>query len=86
MTKRASIIPPADRIGLSRTEAANYIGVSSSLFDEMVHDGRMPPPKRINGRTVWDRRRVEAAFSALPGDESFAQNEIEHDPYADVAL
>jgi excisionase family DNA binding protein len=37
--------------GMSRTEAAAYIGVSPSLFDEMVKDGRMPGPKL--GRTVW---------------------------------
>jgi predicted DNA-binding transcriptional regulator AlpA len=86
MTKRVAIIPPADRLGLSRTESADYIGVSPSLFDEMVKDGRMPMPKRINGRTVWDRRRLESAFSALPGDETCAQTELECDPYADVAL
>jgi predicted DNA-binding transcriptional regulator AlpA len=56
-------LPPR---GLSRTEAAAYIGVSTSLFDEMVKDGRMPPPKRINSRTVWDRHSIDAAFEALP--------------------
>ncbi len=30
--------------GLSRVEAAHYIGVSPSLFDAMVKDGRMPQP------------------------------------------
>jgi predicted DNA-binding transcriptional regulator AlpA len=52
--------------GLSRVEAAVYIGVSPSLFDAMVKDGRMPQPKRINSRAVWDRRRVDDAFEALP--------------------
>jgi predicted DNA-binding transcriptional regulator AlpA len=52
--------------GLSRGEAAEYIGVSASLFDQMVKDGRMPEPKRINSRTVWDRRRLDEAFEALP--------------------
>lgn len=56
-------LPPR---GLSRQEAAAYIGVSASLFDEMIKDGRMPPPKRINSRTVWDRRRLDEAFEALP--------------------
>lgn len=32
----------------------------------MVADGRMPRPKRIDGRVVWDRLRVEAAFTDLP--------------------
>ena len=52
--------------GLSRTEAAAYIGVLPTLFDEMVKDGRMPPAKRINARTVWDRRAIDAAFEDLP--------------------
>jgi len=28
----------------------------------------MPPPKRINSRVIWDRRRLDEAFEALPGD------------------
>jgi predicted DNA-binding transcriptional regulator AlpA len=56
--------------GLSRVEAADYVGVSVSLFDEMVKDGRMPQPKRINSRTVWDRRRLDEAFDALPDTDT----------------
>jgi len=52
--------------GLSRVQAARYVGVSPSLFDAMVKDGRMPNPKRINSRTVWDRFRLDEAFEALP--------------------
>ena len=64
---RGRVLPPslAPR-GLSRPEAAAYIGVSGSLFDAMVKDGRMPLPKRINSRTVWDRQRLDEAFEALP--------------------
>jgi predicted DNA-binding transcriptional regulator AlpA len=54
--------------GLDRDEAARYIGVGCTLFDEMVKDGRMPRPKRINSRVVWDRLRLDAAFSDLPED------------------
>jgi len=71
MPKRTELLPPtlAPR-GLSRTEAAAYIGVSASLFDMMVNDGRMPGPKRINARTVWDRKRLDVAFEALPDDNN----------------
>lgn len=71
MPKRTELLPPtlAPR-GLSRTEAAAYIGVSASLFDMMVNDGRMPGPKRINARTVWDRKRLDAAFEALPDNNN----------------
>jgi hypothetical protein len=52
--------------GLSRVESADYVGVSPSLFDAMVRDGRMPGPKVINTRTVWDRFALDRAFEALP--------------------
>ena len=58
-------LPPR---GLSRVQAAEYIGVSTTKFDEMIADGRMPPPKRIDARVVWDREKLDMAFAALPDD------------------
>jgi hypothetical protein len=29
----------------------------------------MPRPKRVDGRVIWDRLRVEAAFRDLPDDK-----------------
>lgn len=55
--------------GLSRVEAASYVGISPSMFDLMVADGRMPAPKRINSRLVWDRQRLDEAFENLPEKE-----------------
>jgi predicted DNA-binding transcriptional regulator AlpA len=55
--------------GLSREQAAAYVGISPSLFDMLVKDGRMPGPKRINARAVWDRLELDAAFAALPGND-----------------
>lgn len=57
-------------LGLRRVEAAAYIGVSPSLFDRMIDDGRMPKPKRYRGRVMWDRRELEKAFAGLPEDET----------------
>ena len=54
------------RRGLSRVEAALYIGISASKFDELVQDGRMPGPKRIDGRKLWDVRQLDLAFDDLP--------------------
>ena len=62
------------RRGLNRTEAAIYVGVSPSKFDEMVKDGRMCSPKRIDGRVVWDIRQVDRAFDELPSDGDEIQN------------
>jgi len=57
---------PVPRRGLSRVESAVYVGVSPSLFDEMVKDGRMPMPRIINVRVVWDLWELDEAFSSLP--------------------
>lgn len=69
MQKAALHMPPtlAPR-GLQREAAAGYVGISSSKFDEMVHDGRMPRPKVIDRRKVWDRNALDRAFEALPDD------------------
>lgn len=60
------------RRGLSREEAAVYVGVSATKFDEMVGDGRMPKAKEIDARRVWDVRALDSAFDALPdvGEEN----------------
>lgn len=55
-------LPPR---GLSRVQSAAYIGVSVTLFDELVRDGRMPQPIRLNSRVVWDRLLLDDAFAAL---------------------
>ncbi len=52
--------------GMSREVAARYIGVSATKFDEMVKDGRMPKPKRVDGRVTWDRWLLDGAFTDLP--------------------
>ena len=63
-----SAVRPIPRRGLSREEAAMYLGISASKFDELVRDGRMPSPKRIDGRKIWDIRDLDVAFDALPGE------------------
>jgi predicted DNA-binding transcriptional regulator AlpA len=63
-------LPPR---GLSHEQAAAYVGVSVSLFDEMVKDGRMPKPTRINSRTVWDRFKLDEAFARLAPEETIPE-------------
>ena len=50
---RPAIIPagcwPLPKRGLSRAEAAHYVGVGTSKFDEMVKDGRMPNGYKLIG-------------------------------------
>lgn len=70
MTKHRDLLPLSlPPRGLSRLAAAAYIGISATLFDEMVKDGRMPSPKKVNSRSVWDRKRLDEAFEMLPDSE-----------------
>lgn len=67
MTRRMQILPPTlVPFGVNREQAAALIGVSASLFDRLVHDGRMPDARVIEGRLVWDVSEIEEAFRALP--------------------
>jgi predicted DNA-binding transcriptional regulator AlpA len=71
MTGRAlSEMRPVPRRGLSRDESAMYIGISAGKFDELVADGRMPPPVKIDSRKVWDVRALDLAFDALVSESS----------------
>ena len=54
------------RRGLRRAEAATYVGISPSMFDKMVKDGRLAKPKKFGEASVWDMRQLDLAFEALP--------------------
>lgn len=64
--RRQSMLPASlPPRGLSRGQAAEYVGVSPSTFDKMVTAGEMPRPKRIGGRVIWDRKQLDCAFDAF---------------------
>lgn len=71
---RPPIAPSAPRVeiaprrGLRREEAARYVGVSPTKYDEMVRDRVMPKPWRIGGCVVWDIRKLDAALDSLIDD------------------
>jgi excisionase family DNA binding protein len=52
--------------GLSREQAAAYIGVGATKFDEMVATHEMPDARVMGGRVVWDRAELDLAFADLP--------------------
>jgi excisionase family DNA binding protein len=82
MTTRAAISSRLPVIfGLSRAEAAAAVGVSANTFDAMVKDGRMPAPRLIGGRKVWDVDDLRAAFKAMPRDGEASEGSS----WADVA-
>ena len=56
--RRPSVLP--DNLpprGLSREQVAEYIGVSTTIWDRLVDDGLMPKKRRIYGRVVWSLLR-----------------------------
>lgn len=66
------------RRGLKREEAALYVGLGATKFMALVEDGRMPRPKRIDGRVVWDIRSLDLAFDSLPDESSAPVNSWAH--------
>jgi len=68
MTRRPSSILPDSLppVGISREQAAAYIGVSATLFDRLINEGIMPDARMLHGRLVWDVTEVAAAFRAIP--------------------
>ena len=75
MSARSRPLPFPPR-GLSRAQAASYIGVGVSLFDELVASRAMPPAKVIKSRRVWDRLAIDKAFSALPNADGSVPEEF----------
>jgi len=58
------------RRGLSREEAAMYLGIGAGLFDEMRALGQIGPARLIKGRKLWDIRDLDVAFDALPREDA----------------
>lgn len=69
MTKTAAPRIRIEPRGLGRVDAAAYIGIGPTKFDQLVDDGRMPRPRRADGRILWDRFELDAAFENLPSDD-----------------
>lgn len=78
MEPAARTRPLIEPRGLNRVESAAYVGVGTSKFDEMVADGRMPQPKIVDKRRVWDRRELDAAFDDLPSVEPVNEWDAAH--------
>lgn len=57
--------PAMFRRGLSRKDAADYIGVSTTKFDQLVSDKHMPRPKAIGGRRIWCVYEIDEHFDQL---------------------
>lgn len=54
---------------LRREDAAFYLDVSPTKFDQLVADGRMPKPCRIDNRVLWDIRKLDVAADLISDPE-----------------
>jgi len=59
--------------------AADYIGCSPRMFDNMVKSGSMPSPRLIGTKKVWDTRELDEFFENLPRLEADNDNFNEWD-------
>ncbi len=74
----ASRLPLPTRRGLTREEAAEFVGVSPGTLDKLVTEGRMPRPWQAGTRTVFDLAALNLALdrengltrNATPGDDA----------------
>lgn len=57
-------LPFADRIVISRLEAASMTGSSASYFDKLVRLKLMPGPLPFPGVKRWDKREIVKALDA----------------------
>lgn len=70
MARNRTLLANLTPRGVSREEAAAYVGLGPTLFDRMVREGLMPSPKTLGGRKVWDVRALDRNFDAVPEGEA----------------
>lgn len=81
LTTRRDVMPLLPIVfGLGELEAAAAIGISASKFRVLVSEKRMPSPRRLDGRKIWDVDELRAAFKALPHDKETEES----DSWADL--
>lgn len=64
--ERRGLPPSFAPRGLRRTDAALYLGISPSKFDQVRQAGKVPPPKELAGVKLWCRHELDAMFDELP--------------------
>ncbi|WP_137392262.1 hypothetical protein [Rhodoligotrophos defluvii] len=74
---RRNDVPLIHRRGLTREEAAAYVGLSPQGFDKARNQGLYPEPTLAGRR--WDRRLLDRALDRLSGLSAITSD----DPYTD---
>lgn len=63
---------------MRRDDAAAYLGISTTKFDDWVAKGVMPGPKSQDRVKVWDRYRLDQAFESLPDEADSGSDSWAH--------
>jgi predicted DNA-binding transcriptional regulator AlpA len=63
--------------GLSRVQAAAYVGLGVTFFDKQVSAGVFPDSVKIGSRKLWDIRQLDGALDSLFAGPSIQSEEIE---------
>jgi hypothetical protein len=61
--------------GLAEDEAAASIGIGVTKFRQLVDARRMPRPRKLDGRMIYDVDELRAAFKSLPHDGDASEAE-----------
>jgi excisionase family DNA binding protein len=63
------------RRGFSEMEAAGYLSLSPSFFRQLVIANKMPRPRLIGTRRVFDIDELDTAFKAMPREGGETESE-----------
>jgi predicted DNA-binding transcriptional regulator AlpA len=63
--------------GMRADQACAYVGTGKSKFLQLVDEGRMPQPVRIDGVVTWDRHELDAFYDQFKTPEGELHNPIE---------
>jgi hypothetical protein len=69
-----------EKFGLTKAEAAAFIGITSSAFEAMVLNGDMPQARRFGVVDRWIRHELERAAMDMPTSSPTKAR----DPYENV--
>jgi predicted DNA-binding transcriptional regulator AlpA len=62
--------------GLSREQAATYVGIGTTFFDKQIALGVYPEPVRVGVRKLWDRVQLDSALDRLFAGDAAGEEEI----------
>ena len=71
------------RRGLDEREAAVYLSLSPSFFRRLVALNRMPRPRVVGARRIWDIDELDRAFLSLPREAGTGEADTVDDVIGD---